>query len=423
MNARHLACERRPCSNAFDVLTVALFLAVLCSFGICWLADKFDAPFVAELRLDQDRSNLEGKTYASFPELSRASVLSTDFQDGVESFIADRMPLRDDILLINASWQRLLISLSALAHGYEVYPTFFGSSYVYDSAHDALYETLVDVDTETRDRYVSAANAANSFSERHPELDTYFYRIDRLSSSSNNPTNSLQNGVINSELLSEYYFDLLQGVEIIDGRQGSQGESLDVFFRSDHHWNGDDAYDAYCAILSAMAPGAKILSGTEHVSYASPAFQGSCARAGLCPLRSPDHIEDYVFDMSAYEIEIDGEPASDQSLQHTMLYQSKEWSTDRFMNRYAEYWHSDFGLIEMRNDSAQTRETLLIVRDSFGAPVERYFADCWQTVYVIDPRYFEGTVEEFLANHEVDDVLFLWGSTNFSSDRAIEWLR
>ena len=422
MNARHLVCGRQSRSNVLDVLAVVLFFAVLCSFGMCWLADKADAPFVSELRLNQDRSNLEGKTYANFPELSRASVLSTDFQEGVESFIADRMPLRDDILLFNAGWQRFLISLSALAHGYEVYPTFFGSSYVYDSAHDALYETLADVDANVQERYVRAANAVSSFAERHPELDTYFYRIDRLSSSSNNPTNVLQNGVVNTEFLSEFYFDLLQGVEIIDGRQDTQEESLDVFFRSDHHWNGNNAYDAYCSILSAMAPDAKTLSDTKLVSYASPEFQGSCARAGLCSLRSPDHIEDYVFDMSAYEIEIDGEPASAQSLQHTMLYQSKEWSTDRFMNRYAEYWHSDFGLIEMRNDSAQTRGALLIVRDSFGAPVERYFADCWQTVYVIDPRYFEGTVEEFLANHEVDDVLFLWGSTNFSSDRAIEWL-
>ena len=422
MGARLVAYERSRCSSMSNVLVVVLFLAVLCSFGVCLLADKVNAPFAEELRLNQERSNLEGKTYATFPEFSRAAVASSDFQDGVESFIADRTPLRDDILLFNAGWQRFLISLSASAHGYEVYPTFFGSSYVYDSANDALYETLDDADGGARERYTRAADAFNSFVRRHPELDSYFYRVDRLSTSSNNPTNSLQNNVINTEFLSEYFFGALRDVKVIDGLLNSQQESLEVFFRSDHHWNGRDAYQAYCDILSVMEPNTAAVDDVELLNYAASSFQGSCARAGLCPIHTPDYIEDCYFDTMGYEITINGKPADIQSLQHTQLYQSGEWSSDRFMNRYAEYWHTDYGSMEIENSHAQTRKSLLIVRDSYGAPIERYFADCWQTVYVLDPRHCEETLEEFLEGHDVDDVLFLMGSTNFSSDQAIEWL-
>ena len=411
--------ERLRVANLF---IIALLGAVMMSFGTCWVIERLNSPIAQDLQLDKNRSYLEGKEYARFPEASYAAFVSSDLQSGVESFVSDRMPLRDNLLLLNAAWQRGLIWISACAHDFAVYPTFYGSSYAYDSDNDALYAILEDATQGSIEQYESAAEAYSDFAARHTEQNFYFYRVDRLSSSSNNPTNELQNESINSEFLSNHFFNRLANIEIIDGLLDGQDESLEVFFRSDHHWNGIGAYRAYVDILASMRPEYSPVTPNEEVHYLKPEFQGSCARASLCPVNHGDLIHDYVIDMSDYQVFIDGVETSAQSLQHTDRYEKGEWSNDPFTNRYSEYWHTDYALIEVNNLSSNSGNSLLIVRDSFSAPLERYFADNYSTVYALDPRHSETSIEEFLYEHDVDDVLFLMGSTTFPTDQAVNQL-
>ena len=408
--------------HAVNLFIIVLLGVAMMSFGACWAIERFDCPIARDLQLDKNRSYLEGKEYARFPKASYAAFSSSDFQSSVESFISDRMPLRDNLLLLNAAWQRGLIRISAFAHNFAVYPTFYGSSYVYDSGSDALYAILEDATQNSIKQYESAAKAYSDLAARHTEQDFYFYRVDRLSSSSNNPTNSLQNETINTEFLSEHFFNRLADIDVIDGLIDGQDESLEVFFRSDHHWNGIGAYRAYADILAAMQPEFSPVIPNEEVQYLEPEFQGSCARASLCPVTYGDLIHDYVIDMSDYRVIIDGDEMSAQSLQHTDRYERGEWSNDTFANRYSEYWHTDYALIEIRNSTSHSDKSLLIVRDSFSAPLERYFANNYSTVYALDPRHSDTSIEEFISEHDIDDVLFLMGSTTFPTEQAVEQL-
>lgn len=404
------------------ILVTFLFAVFISSFGACWVIDRFDLPGVEVLQLDRSRSNLEGKTYATFPELDLSSFQSSLYQKAVDEFINDRMPLRDDILLFNAGWQRELIRLSSQAHGFEVFPTFYGSSYSYDSSHDAIYQTLTYIDDATKERYQSAVTAFNEFFSRHSDKNIFFYQLDRLSTSSNNPTNELQRNVVNTEFLSQQFFNKLRGVTVIGGLQPDQSSSLDVFFRTDHHWNGIPAYRAYVSSLDVMQPDVRPLTDVQYVRYDEPEFLGSLSRAALCIPQRADTIEDYVFDMNGFEISVNGKERDASSLQHTQMYTNGEWDADKFKNRYAEYWHSDFGSMSIRNDGAKTDESLLIIRDSYGAPIERYFADAYQTVYEYDARHNEMTLDEFMQDKQIDDILVLMGSTNFTSDVTIQSL-
>lgn len=419
---RHMS-EYRSRGNYVDLLITVLFAIVVCSFGLCHLGASQSTALAEKLHLNRELSNLEGKYYAELPVFSLASFKSSEYQDDIESYINDHMPLRDEILLLNAGWQRALISLSASLHGFNLYPTFFGSSYAYDSTHDALYEILQDADERAIADYENAAHAFSAFAERHPELDCYFYRVDRLSSSSNNPTNSLMNNGVNTSFLTEHFFGRLRDIDVIDGLQESQEESLEVFFRSDHHWNGIGAYAAYVDMLAAMSPDAAPVEPVECVTISHPLFQGSCARSALYPVVNGDSISDYIIDSTNYIVKVEGEDADLHWLQHTSLIgEDGEWEVDPFYNRYSEWWHSDFSSIEIGNSSSASEKNLLIIRDSFSSPLERYFADYYRNVYVLDPRYSKVTVEEFLLDHSVDDVLFLMGSTTFPTEDVIAWM-
>lgn len=413
----------RATMRALNLVIVAMFVCVLSLFGFSWVLDHLDSPLSNALQLDRDRSNLEGKKYARFPEASHSSIQSSEFQNGVESFINDRMPRRDDILLTNASWQRSLISSAAVAHGYSVYPTFYNSAYVYDSRYDALFAQLEDADEAAVAQYELAAQAFSSFAASHPELNCYFYRVDRLSSSSNNPTNDLMNEVVNTEFLSEHFFSKLDEIEIINGLLPDLDASNEVFFRTDHHWNGPGAYSAYLGMFMEMQPEAEPMTDVEAVRYDVPAFYGSCSRAGLCVTNTPDTLEDLIVNLDDCQVLINGNEVGGEGLQHVEMYTAGEWDPERFTNRYAEYWHSDYASIEIQNPDSVSEESLLIVRDSFSAPVERYFSDYYRSIYVVDPRHSDDAIEEILSHVKADDVLFLMGSTTFSTDTTINFLQ
>lgn len=398
----------------WQVAYLVLFGLVIGSFGIAWCLDKLNVPVTEELGLEKNRSYLEGKTYANFPEPTIASFASGEFQEGVENFVADRFPARDEILLANAAWQRSLIGTSAAVFGYGVYPTFYGSDYVYDLPRDEVVQILDSATADTEQAYERAARAYRSFAERHPEIDCYFYEVDRMSSSTRNPTHGLVGPSVDTEFLDRHFFGLLgDRITCIDGSFTDTDALTEAFFRTDHHWNGTAAYGEYVRMLEVMLPGTEPAEVVERVTWSDIAFFGSTARSGLCLSNASDHVSDCLVDVNGYVVVADGKERPSDFLQHSESYAAGDVGKDRFTNRYAEYFHGDYGLIEINNPSAQTDEALLIVGDSFDNAVDRYFAANYATVYVYDPRHADFGVEELLADQGVDDVLFLMGSTVF----------
>ena len=409
--------------RTWQVVYLVFFALVIGSFGIAWCLDKLDVPVPEELGLEKNRSYLEGKTYASFPEPTLASFESGEFQDGVESFVADRFPARDGVLLANAAWQRSLIEISAVGFGYGVYPTFYGSDYAYDAPRDEVVQILDSANAEQVQTYERAAEAYRSFAERHPELNCYFYEVDRMSSSTRNPTHDLMGPSVDTEFLDEHFFDLLgDRITRIGGSFVDTDALAEAFFRTDHHWNGAAAYGEYAKMLEVMLSDAEPAQVVDCVTWDNVAFYGSTSRSGLCLADRPDHIVDCLVDISGYEVTINGEFRASEVLNGSGSYERGDVGTDPFTNRYAEYFHGDYGLIRIENSGAQTQESLLIIGDSFDNVVDRYFAANYATVYVYDPRHANLTVEEFLERYEVDDTLFLMGSTVFPTEQAVEQL-
>ena len=396
------------------VFYLICFICIIGSFGAFWCLEKLGAPLPEQFGVEKNRSYLEGKIYASFPDLTVESFVAGEFQEGVEGYVADRFPARDDVLLFNAAWQRSLISGGARLFGYDVYPTFYGSDYAYDEPRDEVVQLLDEATPAQEERYETAAAAYRDFASRHPELCCYFYEVDRMSSSTRNPTHDLVGPSVDTEFLDEHFFDLLgESVVRIDGAFADADALSSAFFRTDHHWGAPAAYGEYQRMLSVMLPDATPAEVTDRVTWSEVPFYGSTVRSGLCLTNKPDYIDDLLVDMSGYAVTVDGKDRGPGALDHAAAYAEGEVGEDLFTNRYAEYFHGDFGLLEIRNDSSETDRALLIVGDSFDNCVDRYFAANYRCVYVLDPRHSDISVEELLSSHEVDDVLFLMGSTVF----------
>lgn len=203
--------------------------------------------------------------------------------------------------------------------------------------------------------------------------------------------------VINGQLEDDVSFVDLDPL-IMDETRGS--------FRTEHHWSTEEAYEAYSGILAVMQPSTVPVTPHQIVQYEAP-FYGSYARLGLCTPTEPDKISDLLYDESDISVCLDGRKGSLEDLRHHALYENKGWNTDAFTLRYEEYFHWNIGIIELTNLDTLSEKTLLLVGDSYTNSIERLFAENYKTVYCIDPRYYKESLESFLADHKVDDLLFL----------------
>ena len=140
------------------------------------------------------------------------------------------------------------------------------------------------------------------------------------------------------------------------------------------------------------------------------------------PVRDPDHVTDVIYDASELQVSINNEEADASSLCDYQAYSQGEWVREKYADHYSDYFHSDYSLIEVRNDEAQAERSLLIVSTSLGNPLERLFAENYTCVYSVDHRHYGGTIEDVLAYHEVDDVLFLMDDNGYTKDEFVEFL-
>jgi hypothetical protein len=67
----------------------------------------------------------------------------------------------------------------------------------------------------------------------------------------------------------------------------------------------------------------------------------------------------------------------------------------------------DHALGEIHNETKADGSSILVVKESFGNAFVPFLVDSYEYVYVIDARYFDGNLVDFVTAHSVDEVLFI----------------
>lgn len=406
-----------------DVSFACAFCALLCCVVLVRALHGAGVPLPSVLGADQDRSPLEARTYQQRPHPSASSLLDGSFQKQADAWVADRVPLRDSVLLANAALQRSGIALAAAMMGYDTYPTYYGSKAVVCGASASL-ANIPPKATEALSRaYEERASQLNSLVARHPGQRFYLYDVPRTESLDQSAAARLMSRPATHSFFREHVLESLVGVKVVDSTV-SERDFAEQWSRTDHHWNVLGAREAYGRIADAMGFPADIPGIEESFEYSDPAFFGSLARTGRC-LDFCDHVMDFhwgaPFEPDSLEVEINGARAEPEDLVHLRKYQEGAWAGTRLANRYAEYFHTDYAEIRITSGMARTERTLLLVADSYSNCMERFFAVQYATVLVYDARHNAETLDAYLtANPDVDDVLFLMSQNNITSDELGE---
>lgn len=400
-----------------NALMIVLFSAMLLSVIGTEALLRMGADFPTWTGIGETKTALEGRTYTKMPKLSLSSFQSGDYQDQCESYLADNLPFRESALVLNARLQGSVISTAALPLGYKAYPTFFDSNIVYNSEDGTLSDMPAQDTPELRKKLESFAQNFESLAESYPQTKFFVMSPPRANYVADSPLTALVPNAIGQDDVKAILSGATRDAEVIDYPSDYETR-LKWFYRTDHHWNMDGAYEGYKAIAKALGLGDEIVEKGD-VVYESPLFYGAYARDGLFDGES-EVLYDYGFDLPDYSVKINGKEKSMGSLVH-----DEDKKADvKFSSRYSNRFHHEYAQIEITNPEKRDQSKLLLVGDSFTDCIERLLASHFQTTVVFDPRDTAGndgtTVSEIIETYGgFDDVIFLFNSTALSRSDVI----
>ena len=78
---------------------------------------------------------------------------------------------------------------------------------------------------------------------------------------------------------------------------------------------------------------------------------------------------------------------------------------EKYANQYGTWFHGNYATLVIENPSCENNETLLIIGDSYSTCIDRFFAESYARVVVIDPRLFEGSLSALIDEEKPRDVV------------------
>lgn len=172
-----------------------------------------------------------------------------------------------------------------------------------------------------------------------------------------------------------------------------------VYFNADHHWTGLGAYYAYRAFCQSAELEPLELTDYDIRRIEGDFFGTMYTYTNDAKLAS-DYVEYYVMPTECTAIRYD-KGAPNTSKPHSV------WAEyAKSPNSYAVFLHGDFPLIQISTE-AETGRRALVVKESFGNAFAPFLIPHYDEVYVVDQRYFEKNLTQFVRDNEVDDVIFI----------------
>lgn len=177
-----------------------------------------------------------------------------------------------------------------------------------------------------------------------------------------------------------------------------------IYFRTDHHWTALGAYYAYVQFCTAKGITPHNLSDYEVSQF--PGFLGSFYNDGGKPdamKNDPDTVNAY-HPVSATASMKYGDNESSTLTGGQVIFDE---STASASLKYGTFIMGDNPFTVIENPEVSNGESCIVVKESFGNAFVPFLVDHYQTVYVVDYRYYSGSVTQLARDKGVKDVLFV----------------
>lgn len=384
-------------------------------------------------------SEIEKRDLTKFPSFTWAAFWSGEYFKNIDTWYADTFPFREAFIAANTS----LHSLYGIA-GQQIQGVVTSGDEIPDSsdsikpssseksssseqssepsssqpepddpdvevqsmgpiliAGDSAYEYYSFSRSES-ERYVNMLNAAAT--KFQGQANVYDIIIPNsmdimLSNTARKRVNSSdQHAAI--DYMHSLMNDQVKKVPIFDTMYQHRKEY--TYFRTDHHWTALGAYYAYGEYAKVKGFTAIPLDQYQSVTYEG--FLGSFySKSGMSQAmaNNPDQVVAYL-PKSTNEMVFTNK--SGDRITWPVINDVSTWNAAM---KYNAFIGGDNPYSEIQNPNLSDGSACIVVKESYGNAFVPFLVDHYQTVYVIDYRYYNGKLADLIAQTGAEDVIFI----------------
>ncbi len=340
------------------IITAVVFILALYSVAAFLVASP-----------DREISELENRTLTKKKDIS-FNALDGRFQQSLESFTSDQFPFRDKLVcfqtgMLYASGQREI-----------------SGAYICDDGRLIQVITPSDIDEK---KLVSLAKKVNRIAKNNAVYVMY------VPSACVELKDKMPGGrsPYDYSALYEKLTSNLNNANIID--LSASLTNPDFYYKTDHHWNINGAYEAYRAFCNGRGVTPKALESFK-IKTVSTSFQGTLfSKAPIS--KQTDEIK--LPSVPELKVTADGKEID--------FYSSDALETK---DKYNVFQGGNHGIVEIENKKGNGK-TLLIIKDSFANSFVPFIAGEYSKIVMLDERYIFISLEEYVNTLSPDETLVL----------------
>ena len=330
---------------------------------------------------DKEFSENENRYLAARPEVTLDTVGSGKFQEQMEDWLSEQFPARD-LWMSSGTVMKKAVGFRDVGGAYIGKDGYSLEMHTPDSFDWAKYRRnlgyLADLAEECN---VPAAAllipcAASAMPEKLPAgAESYDARA-----------------------AYEAACEAMPGITIPDVTAALTADTeTQRYYRTDHHWTAAGALIGYHCLMDGS--GAYIGSPERFSSK----FYGTTFSKTLDPAADPDTVE--IFPLpDTVTATADGEEISVYDLS----------AADR-KDKYTVFLGGNHGLVTITGGCANGK-TLLVLKDSFANCLAPLLTADYETVMLVDLRYYPGGVKSLIRTVQPDALLFVYEMSNMASN-------
>jgi hypothetical protein len=181
-----------------------------------------------------------------------------------------------------------------------------------------------------------------------------------------------------------------------------------IYFNTDHHWTGLGAYYAYLAFCKST--GIAPIQINQMTRKVINNFLGT-----LYYYTRSEELKQNIDSVVYYKIPIN------TSCSYFKEGISKSYLCSLYAeyakggNAYGVFLGSDYPMMRIVSSNKNAKK-LIVLKDSYGNAFSTYLPSHFEEVFVIDYRYFKGSITELVKKYGITDILFSHNVYVYNSD-------
>lgn len=341
-------------------------------------------------------SSKENRYLQTLPEVNKKDIMSGEFSSDFEKYTTDQFIGRD-------LWIGFKTALDLAILKKDNTRVYFGKD-------DYLFDVDKAIDVEQLDKNLVSVNKfLEKLQSINREIKITTLLIPTKSQILKDKLPKYGPLVDEKALLEKIRLALNDNIKIIDLMDTLKEKRNEyIYYKTDHHWTTMGAYYGYKEYMEET--GQIPLDQSEFtIETISDDFYGTSYRKANLLFALPD-------DMLIYK------PKSDISYKVTYNLESQTNTLydETFLNKtdkYSYFFGGDKAIVEIET-SIKNNKTILILKDSFANSLIPFLTNHYEKIIVIDTRYYNASISQFVKDNDIDEVLFLYNIQNFLQEKT-----